>query len=351
MASWMNRDIGTPIRIPHHQPMRGYYRTQHISGNSRRSNLTKPFRTEELQSLYDRWRELEDWQKPVQRLPGVDIEDHFQPEGPSPGNSDRSSVSGHSGPEDSDHGKKPRRRGPLSKTKREKTAFMRRLGACAPCRSRKVACKHWDLRDFEASYQQSKRGSNSAILGKTYWDCFEEMSDLARSSDTSDPPDSLLDLHLARLLPSVSTDTPLGPILVPLSLDNSTLGAEPIGKPQLMRSFSIVAIGRDLACPPTQTTTWQCLFWDDQQAGAMRKPCTRSFTTPTELIDHFFKIHHPVELCESPILFRCRQCDQWNDKRQYCCKCGNVESEKQEQWIYGYGVCASPSQSPRRKPA
>ncbi|KAJ4179313.1 hypothetical protein NW755_012535 [Fusarium falciforme] len=139
MAFWMNRETSNLIRIPYQQPMRGYSRIQHISGNSRRPSPTKPYRTEELQSLYDRWRELEDWQKPVQHPPGDDIKDHLQPEGPSPGNSDRSSVSSHSGPEDSDHGKKPRRRGPLSKTKREKTAFMRRLGACPPCRSRKVA--------------------------------------------------------------------------------------------------------------------------------------------------------------------------------------------------------------------
>ncbi|KAI8675481.1 DUF2439 domain-containing protein [Fusarium keratoplasticum] len=343
MAFWMNRETSNLIRIPYHQPMRGYSRIQHISGNSRRPNSTKPYRTEELQSLYDRWRELEDWQKPVQHPPGDDIKDHLQPEGPSPGNSDRSSVSSHSGPEDSDHGKKPRRRGPLSKTKREKTAFMRRLGACPPCRSRKVACKHWDLRDFEASYLQSKRGSHLAMLGRIHHDCLGEIGDLARStdllgltnSDTLDPPGSLVDLDLAGLLPSVSTDTPLGPTLIPLTLDNSALDAEPIGKPQLMRSFSIVAIGRDLACTPTKTTTWQCLFWNDQHAGAMpvmAKPCTHKFTTPTELMDHFFKIHHPVELYDPPI---------W---------CGNVEVEKQEQWIYGYGVCASPSQSPRSKP-
>lgn len=173
------------------------------------------------------------------------------------------------------------------------------------------------------------------------------------NSDTLNPSDSLVDLHLAGLLPSVSTDTPLGPTLIPLTLDNSTLDAEPIGEPQLMRSFSIVAIGRDLTCTPTKTTTWQCLFWNNQHAGAMpvmAKPCTNKFTTPTELMDHFFKIHHPVELYDPPIWFRCRLCDQWNDKQQYCCKCGNVESENQEQWIYGYGVCASPSQSPRCKP-
>lgn len=186
------------------------------------------------------------------------------------------------------------------------------------------------------------------------------MGDLARStgflglvnSDTPDPPDSLVDLYLAGLLPSVSANIPLGPSLVPLTLDNPALSDESLGEPQLMRNFSIVAIGRDLTCTPTKTTTWQCLFWDDQHVGAMSamaEPCTQNFTSPTELMDHFFKIHHPVELYDPPIWFRCRQCCQWNDKQQYCCRCGNVESEKQEQWIYGYGVCVSPSQSPRRK--
>lgn len=135
----MNRDTSKFLRIPYHQPMRRYYGTQHMSGNGRRPGLIKPPRTEELQSLYDRWRELEDWQKPTKHSLGDDVEDHLQPEEPSPGSNDRSSVSSHSGPEDSDQVKKPRRRGPLSKTKREKTAFMRRLGACTPCRSRKVA--------------------------------------------------------------------------------------------------------------------------------------------------------------------------------------------------------------------
>ncbi|KAF5003338.1 hypothetical protein FDECE_10105 [Fusarium decemcellulare] len=342
-----------------------------MTSNFRRTNLIKPQRTEELQSLYDRWRELENCQKFEQHLQLNDSEHHLQPEGSPQGTSERSPsiVSGHSGAEDSGHterSQKPRRRGPLSKMKREKTAFIRRLGACPPCRARKVGCKHWDLSEFEASYQLSKSTAsrNSPTAGKSPGNFEDDESSLRSPNadlfglaygvvDTSVSPDfpdftDDLDQLLATLPPPVSMDNwvPQAPVpLVPqhcLGLDNATIGPDGFGRLQLMRSRSVMAIGRDLACMTAKKTTWQCQFWDGQQVGTMSvaaEPCAQQFETPAELTDHFFKEHHPVELYDPPIWFKCRQCARWNSKRRYCCECGDVDGKRQEQWIYGYGVC------------
>ncbi|KAJ3531486.1 hypothetical protein NM208_g8857 [Fusarium decemcellulare] len=310
MASWMNLNTNNAAFSHCHYSMLRLYGTQNMTSNFRRTNLIKPQRTEELQSLYDRWRELENCQKFEQHLQLNDSEHHLQPEGSPQGTSERSPsiVSGHSGVEDSgrtERSQKPRRRGPLSKMKREKTAFIRRLGACPPCRARKVGCKHWDLREFEASYQLSKSTAsrNSPAPGKSPGNFEDDESSLRSPNadlfglaygvvDTSVSPDfpdftDDLDQLLATLPSPVSMDNwvPQAPVpLVPqhcLGLDNATIGPDSFGRLQLMRSRSVMAIGKDLACMTAKKTTWQCQFWDGQQVGTISvaaEPCAQQNT-------------------------------------------------------------------------
>ncbi|KAK1758320.1 hypothetical protein QBC47DRAFT_374280 [Echria macrotheca] len=55
------------------------------------------------------------------------------------------------------------RHGPLDALDRAKAALMRKLGACADCRFRKVKCTHFDRTKFEARYQASKRGEQARL--------------------------------------------------------------------------------------------------------------------------------------------------------------------------------------------
>lgn len=103
----------------------------------------RPYWSEELQRLYNRWRDSVYFQEFDNFL--QDKREGGSPAGQSFGRSlsltsGSSSSSAPSAEEDepSEQDQKPRRRGPLSKSKREKTAFIRRLGACSSCRSRKV---------------------------------------------------------------------------------------------------------------------------------------------------------------------------------------------------------------------
>ncbi|KAM5368318.1 hypothetical protein ACJZ2D_009586 [Fusarium nematophilum] len=377
MSSWADLDINKMICDPGHYPTLGLYGAGGFVGSGHRTALIKPPRTEELQSLYNRWRELEDRQNFEHHLPHNEDHDqlHLHSAAPSQASSDRpsSEVSGYLGAEDSElanQGKKPRRRGPLSKIKREKTAFIRRLGACPPCRSRKVGCKHWNLREFEHSYRMWKDRRKSSTLDSTLestlettpWECLDNEPSggpqpsvlLSLATTAFAPRCPRTNLNPASRQSSLSVDILMPPTLVPLfpqacpGLSN----AASFGAAQLMRSVSVMAIGRRLSSMCGKTATWQCQFWDGQHARPIRAAtpaCSHRCSTPEELTDHVFKKHQPLELYDPPIWFKCRQCGQWNDKQRYCHECGKVDSEKQEQWIYGYGVCRPPTESRRCK--
>lgn len=111
----------------------------------------RPQRTEVLQRLYDRWRDsvecqtFESFLQLNQDRAMLQVPSLQRSLAQRSGGSSSSTRLASSAPEDyefGEHDKKPQRRGPLSKTKREKTAFIRRLGACVSCRGRKVAVGH-----------------------------------------------------------------------------------------------------------------------------------------------------------------------------------------------------------------
>ncbi|KAL2259847.1 hypothetical protein VTK26DRAFT_6328 [Humicola hyalothermophila] len=56
--------------------------------------------------------------------------------------------------------KRARRCGPLPEVKKLKAALVRKIGACAACRERRVGCNHLDFSLFEEAYQESKQAAH-----------------------------------------------------------------------------------------------------------------------------------------------------------------------------------------------
>lgn len=125
--------------------------TQKALPYDRGNGRIRPQRTPELQRLYDRWRDsvecqtFESFLQLNQDEAMLQVPSMRRSLSQRSGGSSSSAHSASSAPDDSEfeeQDKKPRRRGPLTKPKREKTAFIRRLGACASCRTRKVGVGH-----------------------------------------------------------------------------------------------------------------------------------------------------------------------------------------------------------------
>ncbi|KPM46369.1 hypothetical protein AK830_g236 [Neonectria ditissima] len=297
----------------------------------------RPPWNDELQRLYDRWRDAVDCDGDFESSLDLD-RDRALLQVPSwrrspsqqSGRSSPSSCSPSAEPDDDDiseQGKRPQRRGPLTKTKREKTAFIRRLGACPSCRTRKVGCTHWDYTEFEQCYQASKlcgeiSSERRDDLG--YLSDGVELAGLEPHSPLALMPQFEMDFDPATL-PRSSPASPMSPLapLTPMffpsqpcvdwaipTTEDGYLGITP-----LMRNERLIAIGSEVSASDEGFNNWQCRFnlgevWTPR---ALAAPCGERFSTPSEVVDHFFATHHLIELDASPIRYR-------------------------EQWIYGYAV-------------
>lgn len=112
------------------------------------------------------------------------------------------------------------------------------------------------------------------------------------------------------------------------------------GDTPLIRDKQLIAIGNEVSASNSSFDNWQCRFaledvWATRASAA---PCGDRFSTPDEVVHHFFAKHCPIELDNSPIRYKCRRCDQCSTEKQYYCQCGTVGSGNWEQWIYGYAV-------------
>lgn len=134
--------------------------------------------TSETQKLYDDYRRIEEGLTLGDQLELQDGQDgngghaaylqpptHSQaptsPRSPASTTHSLTRVFDDTGLEEEDHPNKKRsrarRNGPLAERKRAKAALMRKIGACAACKSRRVGCNHFDNTIFEQEYQRRKQ--------------------------------------------------------------------------------------------------------------------------------------------------------------------------------------------------
>ncbi|KAH7176717.1 hypothetical protein EDB81DRAFT_49254 [Dactylonectria macrodidyma] len=339
-------------------------RTQKALPHDRGDGRVLPQRTDELQRLYDRWRDSMECQafESLLQLNQDRVTLQVPPLGRSlsqrSGGSSSSTLSASSTLDDDDeldeHDRRPRRRGPLTKSKREKTAFIRRLGACDSCRARKVGCTHWDLTEFEEWYQLAKQCSKIHLQGH------EELSPASHGDDLLglEPHSPLTPMSQFQMetdlaaLPRSSPISPISPMASPNPMLISSESHDDQGFPatrmehlfkvQLMRDRLPTAIGKEVAAAGNNGCRWQCQFdymdaWATRNAASL---CQIRFETPDQIIEHFSAAHHPIELPDQPYWYRCSLCRQWGSDYQCCPKCGAVGSGSREKAIYGYAVHA-----------
>lgn len=170
-------------------------------------------------------------------------------------------------------------------------------------------------------------------------------------------PQFQMGMDLAALPPSspISPVSPLTPMAPPSPLFMSspsyigwgfpTTDDKHLGRVQLMRNELLIAIGNQAATASNNAGCWQCQFCpkDDWATRGSASTCLERFATPDDIIDHFSKIHHPIELPDQPIWYKCRLCGRGSNDYQYCQHCGTVDSGSQEQWIHGYAVGVGPA--------
>lgn len=328
----------------------------------RDNGLIRPYWSEELQRLYDRWRdsvyyqEFDNFLQADRRSGSLPVPSMRRSLSVTSGGSSSSALSTSTAPDEDeplDQDQKPRRRGPLSKSKREQTAFIRRLGACSSCRSRKVGCKHWDLGEFEECYLYSKMRDRELTLNGLH---LQSPVEFGTSSDEV----GLLGLEQKRSLAQwqcqMAAELPVLPRSYPIPMMEPSspvnLGQEPFEnsvismaereqdyKPRLMHIGPLMAIGNDLLAPSSNDVShWQCLFNNTYLplTRGLGSTCSGRFDSADKLVAHFRMAHHPIRLHESPIWYKCRKCAQWNNEYHYCLQCGVVGSGSQEQWIQAY---------------
>ncbi|KAF7551562.1 hypothetical protein G7046_g7683 [Stylonectria norvegica] len=342
--------------------MLGLEKSQRTPSSGRREGCVQPQRTETLQGLYDRWRDSEQdsehgWSRYSSpqsvdeytlQIPVSDLTDLYRSSSQGSGHAYSSALSGNN------DGRRARRHGPLPRTKRERTAFIRRLGACATCRVRKVRCDHWDLVEFEASYQQSKRNAVQAALNTDVQIVHDTKSSLSCNVDLlgmapTEVP-TRLSLDMAADLEALWSPSPpratfsTSPLVsqklqhwVGLS-DDASVDKESPGM-KLMGLELPMVIGNETVSSKTGAK-WECRFNNNGivRDEAPSSSCTERFSTPDELTQHFGRVHHPIRLHDPPIFFRCRQCTRWNGEARNCLNCGVLRNGSHQQWIYGYAV-------------
>ncbi|KAI5463968.1 hypothetical protein BGZ63DRAFT_421056 [Mariannaea sp. PMI_226] len=326
---------------------------------ARASHGNQPYWSEELQLLYNRWRdsvyfqEFDNFLQDKDKGGSLTVPSLGRSLSVSSGDSSSSAPSAEED-ESPEQDQKPRRRGPLSKSKREKTAFIRRLGACSSCRSRKVGCKHWDLSEFEDWFQRSKEYERQlALNGLQLSESIElaslphQAANLTYGMEPQKPPEQWqapvaadftgqLHTHVVSANQATQFIEPVNPSLQPSLHCGVSRAESPICRTKLVPTGQFIAIGNDLALPGNGPRLWQCLAGnhDSWLWRGLNHSCSGQFESVGELMGHILTDHRSITPDRSQIWFKCSSCGQLNADYHYCLQCEEVAG--QEQWIYGY---------------
>ena len=108
----------------------------------------------------------------------------------------------------------------------------------------------------------------------------------------------------------------------------------------LMQPFQIMAVGKEVATS-LDHAEWHCQFGKHATSpnDVPADECCMKYSTPDDLIDHYWTAHHPFQLPK--FWYKCGGCAKWNEESLFCIQCGLVEGWEQEQWIFGNAVVVS----------
>ncbi|KAK0633768.1 hypothetical protein B0T14DRAFT_491884 [Immersiella caudata] len=356
-----------------------------LRGTVRGDDGSRSIPTPETQTLYDDLRMIEDGLDMADRLQLQNGRDHapylqpppHSPAPPSPRSPSCASTT-HSltrafddvaieEEEPQNKRRKAMRRGPLDNVKRARAALMRKLGACAECKARRVGCNHFDRSLFEQAYQRRRqrelgasvnppsRGVSAPVLQPSFND---PAVDGIGGWDTRDlpllyPPGSgqpdAAQVEIENLLLGFprSPTVPEAPVYLPASrpfpfinpLTPGLLSPRPMPP-----SADIIQlpIGRNV-----RDDEWECKH-GDHSLGQI-EVCGRRFYTPSDLRQHFEVAHVPYSA--ELDMFKCtmrrfgadgvsRVCGALCDDNQASCL--QCEGKQWELWRYAL-ISTAPS--------
>ncbi|KAK3298127.1 uncharacterized protein B0H64DRAFT_65540 [Chaetomium fimeti] len=209
---------------------------------------------------------------------------------------------------------KPGRRGPLTGVQQLRANLMRKLGACADCRARRVPCKnHHNFALFEEGYQAAKQETRSLVdtaqhveTTTPYQARLGNPSDLAgvgggQSALAHGPQGAVDDGYPTDFDPLQDTEPGSRPDLDPilallqdaqLPVSNPADQYRPI--PQVTQQPELVAIGKQVA---PYSKEWTCFggitSWNTSPSNGALEPCREKLPGLPALNLHFATSHQP----------------------------------------------------------
>lgn len=324
----------------------------------------QPVPTNDTQTLYNRWKDLDENRSRLDAAALSQVpDDRLKPppmqRTPSR-NSARSVTEGMDNMTINDHKlyggikkQRAKRHGPLSDAARAKASLLRKIGACDVCSKRRVSCVHIDWSNFEAGRRRfSPQTQHSPVLMTTsqsepYKPRIQQ--DLLTGIGSSQP--TLSYIHHGPEL-----DIHDEPVADPAVLKNTSLPNFPqhdssmralILQPQVEEQH--VPIGRQLNI---RETVWECqsgsdadLAYETTSSISADPRCAERFESLSHLKSHYLTSHHQFRESDRPYLYKCLNCEFLNEiSGTGCAMCPSPQPLELQYWGY---IAQTPLALPR----
>ncbi|KAK5656554.1 hypothetical protein OQA88_4533 [Cercophora sp. LCS_1] len=335
----------------------------------------------ETQDLYNTMRELEDGVSFDQQLqlqsrgPANEYPGHLRPPSQAPTSPRSPASTTHSvtgalaevelHDEEQQPNKKRRavRHGSLEPVQRAKAALMRKIGACADCKARKVQCGHFDRALFEEGYQAKRRLSRMPAAGHPFFEpavttpvsqpsydpSFNGVGDwqspLTHAPPTTQHEDQTDNISLEPALSPATTGSFLSQLDMSFNRPPYSAGysSSSPSSPYRPAAAAVSSISRDASLVPIGrrvTGGWECRHGGDESPGV--EACTYRAATPDDLFRHFDAMHSTIT--SSYRIWKCIQpspsdpsqpCGYLSSEPSISCLQCSSDVNTWENWFYG----------------